>query len=152
MVAVREAKLEDEAQVFDLLRQLMTSATEGSPVNQPGGSSTYRAIIENGNLGTIFVAEEDGTLLGLVTLSYPLAVRCGGTYSCIEEFIVNEKARGKGVGGGLLEAAIARAKEMGCAELQVNHPSEIGYPVYIRHGWEDLGKHLNLYPARRETT
>ena len=49
----------------------------------------------------------------------------------------------------LLEAAIARAREKGCAELQVNRPSEMGYPVYLRHGWQDLGRHLNLYPGRQ---
>ncbi len=149
MVTIREARPEDEAQVFGLLRQLMSSAGEESAINRPEGSRTYRAILADDSLGTILVAEEDGTLLGLLTLSYPVAVRCGGIYSCIEEFVVDEKARGKGVGGRLLEAAIARAREKGCAELQVNRPSEMGYPVYLRHGWQDLGRHLNLYPGRQ---
>ena len=144
MVQVREATLEDEAAVFDLLRQLMTSATAESVINQPAGSDTFRQMVNNGETGTVFLAEEGGEMLGLITLSYPTAIRCGGIYSCIEEFIVTEKARGKGVGGALLEASIARATARGCYELQVNRPSELGFPVYLRHGWKDAGKSLLL--------
>ncbi len=147
MVNIREAKIEDQAEVFDLLRQLMTSATEESPINQPSAVETFRQVIEE-EKGTVLVAEEDGKMLGLITLSYPVAIRCGGIYSCIEEFIVTEQARGKGVGSRLLQAAIQKATEKGSYELQVNRPSELGYPLYMRHGWEDLGKHLNYYPGR----
>jgi GNAT superfamily N-acetyltransferase len=148
MVNIREATIEDQKEVFDLLRQLMTSANTDSPINQPSSIDTFRQVIEEGK-GTVLVAEEDGKMLGLLTLSYPVAIRCGGIYSCIEEFIVTEQARGKGVGGKLLEAAISKATEKGCYELQVNRPSELGYPVYMRHGWKDLGKHLNFYPGRQ---
>ena len=136
----------ERGDVFDLLRQLMNASGIESPFNQRRAVETFRRIVEEDE-GTILVAVEDGRVLGLVTLSYPLALRCGGSYSCIEEFIVSEQARGKGVGSMLLTAAIRRAKEKGSYELQVNRPSELGYPVYLRHGWSDLGKHLSLYPA-----
>ena len=150
MVNIREATIEDREEVFNLLRQLMTSATTESPINQPSSIETFRQVIEEGK-GTVLVAEEDGQMMGLLTLSYPVAIRCGGIYSCIEEFIVTEQARGKGVGGKLLETAISKATDKGCYELQVNRPSELGYPVYMRHGWKDLGKHLNYYPGRQST-
>ncbi len=150
MVTIREATINDQTVVFDLLRQLMAEATEESPVNQPGAIDTFRKVIEE-EQGTILLADEDGQVRGMITLSYPVAIRCGGAYSCIEEFIVTEQARGKGVGGKLLKAAIRKAAERGSYELQVNRPSEVGYPVYIRHGWKDLGKHLNLHPGSVET-
>jgi GNAT superfamily N-acetyltransferase len=147
MINVREATLEDQKEVFELLRQLMMAAADvESAIDQPSASEAFRQIIE-GKKGTVLLAEEDGNILGLVTLSYPLAIRCGGVYSCIEEFVVSEQARGKGVGGMLIEAAIKKASERGSYELQVNRPSELGYPVYLRHGWKDLGKHLNLHPV-----
>ncbi|MFQ5381647.1 MAG: GNAT family N-acetyltransferase [Dehalococcoidia bacterium] len=146
MVEVREATAADQEDVLGLLRQLMSAATEESAINQPSGIEVFRELLD-GRAGSVLVAEEDGVILGLITLSYPVAIRCGGPYSCIEEFIVSERARGKGVGGRLLEAAIAKAAERGCFELQVNRPSDLGYPVYIEHGWEDLGKHLSLRPV-----
>jgi len=147
MVTVRKATVKDREVVLDLIRQLMSSASEDSPINQPAAMETFQRVVEE-ELGTVLLAEEDGDALGLITLSYPTAIRCGGSYSCIEEFIVTEDARGKGVGGKLLKAAIQTATEKGCYELQVNRPSEVGYPVYLRYGWKDLGKHLNFYPGR----
>ena len=77
-------------------------------------------------------------------MSFPFATRCAGRYSCLEEVIVGEQLRGKGIGGKLLEAAIAEATEKGCYELQVNRTSEMGYPLYLHHGFLDMGKHVNL--------
>lgn len=148
MVNIREATLEDQASVFDLLRQLMSGAAEESPINQPSGAETFCSVVEDG-YGTILLAEEGGEMLGLVTLAYPVAIRCGGIYGSIEEFIVTERARGRGVGGKLLEAAIHKAEEKGCRELVVNRPSELGYPVYLRHGWKDVGRHLLMELPRQ---
>ncbi len=143
MVEIRDATLDDKEQVFDLCRQLMIGAAADSPVNQPSGEATFRELIET-DKGDIIVAVEDGTMLGLVTLAYLTTIRCGGIYASIEEFIVTEKARGKGVGGRLLEASITRASEVGCPEFVVQRPSDLGLPVYLRHGWKDAGKLLHM--------
>ena len=141
MVNIRMATPNDKEVVFDLLRQLMGSANDSSPINSSSGEQTFRQVLE-GDQGDLLLAEDAGVVLGLVTLAYPLAIRCGGTYSSIEEFIVNEKARGKGVGGKLLEAAIDLSRTHGCREMVVNRPSEVGLPVYLRMGWKDEGKCL----------
>jgi GNAT superfamily N-acetyltransferase len=145
---IRKATIEDEARVISLLKKLLIP---GGEVGQDWSdeSHVFRRIVENPELGTILVAEESGEIAGVTTLSFPTAIRCEGLYSCIEENIVDERFRGKGVGGKLLRAAIAEADEKGCDELQVNNPSEMGYPLYIRNGLEDKGKHLkiNLRPS-----
>jgi len=148
MLEIREATLDDKEQVFDLLRQLMEGATADNPVNQPSGEAIFRELVET-DKGDIYVAVEDGKMLGLVTLSYLITIRCGGIYGSIEDFIVTEQARGKGVGGKLLEASIARATEVGCGEFVVQRPSEMGTPVYLRHGWEDVGKLLYMTLPRK---
>ena len=141
MINIRKATLDDETRVIELIKEF----PEGEIVvdwNKAGAA--FREIIKDPDKGIVFVAEEDGTVAGVVTMSFPFATRCAGRYSCLEEVIVGEQLRGKGIGGKLLEAAIAEATEKGCYELQVNRPSEMGYPVYLRHGFLDLGKHLNL--------
>ncbi len=150
MIGIRKATIEDEAAVFDLLGQLQGSdAPPERPINWPGGVDVFREILRNDEKGTILVAEEDNEIVGIITLSYPIAIHCGGIYTYIEEFIVSQKMRGRGVGGQLLEAAIAEATLRGCHEIDVNRPSELGYPVYLEHGWEDLGKHLNMRLPRQ---
>ena len=150
MITIRKATMVDEAGVFGLLRQFSSGETSGESTDRwQGGTATFREIVSDEDKGTILVAEEDSDPVGVITLSYPVAIRCRGIYTCIEEFIVSASTRGKGVGGRLLEAAVAEATSKGCDEIQVNRPSELGYPVYLQHGWEDLGKHLNMKLPRK---
>jgi GNAT superfamily N-acetyltransferase len=137
---MRKAVAGDEPQFIGLIKLFPPDAVPMAGWDLMG--EAFQKIVNDPELGTIFVADDDGILLGVITLSYPMAARCGGIYSCIEEFIVSEKARGKGVGSGLLEAALKEARLKGCFEIQVNNPSQMGYPVYLRHGFEDTGKHL----------
>jgi GNAT superfamily N-acetyltransferase len=136
---IRKAVLADESAVISLLKKLLIPSGEVDE-KWNDDANLFRRIIENPALGTILVAEENGMIAGVTTLSYPAALRCSGLYACIEENIVAKEFRGKGVGGRLLEAAIAEATARGCSEIQVNAPSEMGYPLYMRHGFKDEGK------------
>jgi len=148
MINIRQATMGDEARVFDLLRQLLTPVAEHT-FDWTTAAVLFREIVNNNDKGTIILAEQDGEAVGLITQSYPVAIRCRGIYSCIEEFIVSEKVRGKGVGTRLLEASITEATDKGCDEIQVNGPSELGYPVYINQGFKDIGKHLKMRLPRQ---
>ena len=90
------------------------------------------------------VAEEGEEILGVISLSYPVAIRCSGPYARIEEYIVDEKSRGKGIGGLLLDAVINEARSMGCFDLQVNNPSDLGRPLYMKRCFEDGGEYMRL--------
>ena len=152
MLEICNATMEDERALFELLGQFAPENIPGTrPFESERGVATFREIVQNEDKGTVLLAKEEGDLLGICTLSYPTAIHCGGIYSCIEEFIVSEKSRGKGVGGKLLEAAVTWTTEKGCYEIQVNRPSELGYPVYLRHGFLDAGKHLLLRLPRQES-
>jgi len=146
MIAVRRATREDEGQVIALLNQFPPS--DQVIGDSPAVGVTFRQVVESPELGSILVAEDGGDIIGVITLSYPTAIRCGGLYTCVEEFIVGEQARGRGVGGRLLQAAIDEARESGCYEIQVNNPSDLGYPVYLRHGLTTIGRHLRMQLAR----
>ncbi len=142
MIKIRKATIKDEAKVFSLFRQFPSSER---PDNwQQFAARTFREVVKNEERGTILVAEQYGDVVGVLTLSYPVAIHCTGIYTCIEEFIVSNEMRGKGVGGQLLEAAIAEATAKGCYEIQINNPSELGYPVYLQHGLKDIGKHMKM--------
>jgi GNAT superfamily N-acetyltransferase len=136
---IRKATLNDESGVITLMKKLLIPAEEVRK-DWNDQACIFRRLVENPELGTILIADVDGEIAGVTTLSYPTAMRCNGPYSCIEENIVDERFRGKGIGGKLLQAAIAEATARGCDEIQVNAPSEMGYPLYMRHGFTDAGK------------
>ena len=143
MINIRKATVRDEAEVFNVLKMLLSPrATDSSLILTPVASATFRALVSNDDKGAVIVAEEEGRLVGLITLSYPIAIRCAGKYTCIEEFIVSETVRGRGVGTQLLQAALEEARKQGCFEIQVNAPTEMGYPLYIKQDIKDAGKHL----------
>lgn len=143
MINIRKATIDDESGVFDLLVNLLSpQANDINRVYTPATSRVFKEIVDDDSKGAIIVAEEDNQMVGLITLSYPVAMRCAGKYTCIEEFIVSESVRGRGVGTQLLEAALDEAKKQGCFEIQVNAPTEMGYPLYIRQDIKDAGKHL----------
>ncbi|MBW2675458.1 MAG: GNAT family N-acetyltransferase [Deltaproteobacteria bacterium] len=141
MKLIRKARKEDREQVIGLLKQF---PQEEIPIEWESAAATFLRLVVERERYSIFVAEENGRLLGVVTMSYPEAIRCCGVYTCIEEFIVAAEGRGKGIGGKLLAAAIEEASSRECYELQVNNPSVAGYPVYLKYDLQDLGKHLKL--------
>lgn len=138
---IRKAGSKDENHVISLINKFPSQEIE---IDMGAALQAYRQIMSSPELGCVFVAEEQDDILGVITLSFPFAMRCGGVYSCIEEFIVDERSRGKGLGGKLLKAAMSEAVSRGCHEIQVNNPSDVGYPVYLRYGWKDLGRHLKM--------
>ena len=145
MTIIRRACATDEEQVFHLFSKLTSrQRTDQYRVDQETGHTVFRNIVENPSLGVILVAQEGDELLGVISLSYPVAIRCSGPYARIEEYIVDETNRGKGIGGLLLDAAIKEARNMGCFDLQVNNPSELGRPLYLKRCFEDGGDYMRL--------
>ena len=90
------------------------------------------------------MAKEGEELLGVISLSYPIAIRCSGPYARIEEYIVDEASRGKGIGGMLLDSAIEEARASGCFDIQVNNPSDLGRPLYLKRAFEEGGDYMRL--------
>ena len=151
MIEIRKATIEDEAKIINILK-LLASVSEtpsDSSVDWQRAAIKFREIVKDDEKGVILFAEQDGEAVGAVTLSYPVAIRRGRQYTYIEEFIVTEQVRGKGVGGQLIEAAIAEAIAKGCYEMQVNSPSKLGYPVYVEHGLKTEGRHLTMKLPRQ---
>jgi GNAT superfamily N-acetyltransferase len=73
--------------------------------------------------GQVFLAEDNaGKLLGVATQSFAVAMRMAvvsarAEYTLLEELIVGEAGRGKGVGQILVQACLDSAKERGCANM-----------------------------------
>ena len=62
-------------------------------------------------------AEEDGKILGMASISFNLALRYNGEYCQLEELVVDQNARGKNVGGLLIEETLRLAKNRDCKEF-----------------------------------
>ena len=103
-------------------------------------AASFRRLIE-GERGAVIVAEEDGVVLGQISVSFNLAIRYPTGYAQIEELVVDEAARGKRAGAILVEAAIDLGRSRGLDEIGL-YPREETRPFYERLGFGYVGVEL----------
>jgi GNAT superfamily N-acetyltransferase len=87
--------------------------------------------------GLVRVGQNTGDLLGLVTLSWRAQLRLGGTLATIDELVVTEGARGKGVGSALVRVARDHARSLGAVRVQLE--TNRARDVYRRRFYPKLG-------------
>ena len=61
----------------------------------------------------LYVADENGDPIGLVTVSYTRVLALGGPRAVLDDLVVREDRRGAGVGRRLLDFALRRARKRG---------------------------------------
>lgn len=142
-VEIRTAVAADESRCIELLAALAGTTGTDRPSTQPPIRTTFRALLD-GSRGEILVADEDGELLGMASVSYNVAMRYGGEYCQLEELIVDPAARGKNVGARLVQTTVDRARARGCPEygLYLVESTEHNLAFYQKFGFEKVGSEL----------
>jgi GNAT superfamily N-acetyltransferase len=126
---IRRAIASDAAALAALSAQL------GYPAQPEEAAERLTAL----GAGALLVAEEDGSVLGWIHV-------CGirffqsPPFAEIGGLVVDEAARGKGVGKLLLEAAVGWAAEQGYGKLRVrsNVVREEAHRFYEREGFQRI--------------
>lgn len=118
-----------------LLPQLSTTAS-------PLDSAALAAIVDS-SASTLFVAFDDGVIVGTLTLvivSIPTGLR-----AWIEDVVVDEAARGAGVGAALSRAALEEARRRNVRSLELtSRPSrEAANAMYVKLGF--VQRNTNVY-------
>ena len=92
-------------------------------------------VLESSDIEFI-VARENGVILGMALLV--IIRKLEGDEANVQEVVVDEEARGKGVGRALMEAIIARAKERGVSKIELtSRPSRVAaHALYVKLGFE----------------
>jgi len=138
-ITIRPARAEDEARCLELLSLLRNEAPS------PGWSEAFRILLA-GERGQVLVADEAGTLLGSAAITFNVAMRFSGEYCQLEELIVDPAARGRNLGGRLIEGVIAAAQSRGCAEigLYLVDWSTGNRPFYEKYGFSVVGDEMRM--------
>lgn len=138
MISVEAAASVDDdlvAAVGALIPQLSSSSPP------PSRETLARIVADPG--ATLLVAYDVGRVVGMLTLitfEIPTAVR-----AWIEDVVVDEAARGRGVAALLVEAALERATERGArtVDLTSRPDREAANRLYVRMGFE--ARATNVY-------
>ncbi len=139
-VSIRDAEPSDRDRCVELLGQLGSFTGLGV---HAGASDMFDQLLDR-RRGRIIVAEEDGQILGVASVSYNLAMRYGGEYCQLEELIVDPAGRGKNIGGQLVAATVEHARARGCVEygLYLVDTTEQNQPFYEKYGFEKVGSEM----------
>jgi predicted N-acetyltransferase YhbS len=118
-VLVRPASLQDGVAVLSLLEDV------GYYPEPLAYARTYRKTLTNPHF-LVRVAEVDGKIVGLATLSLRYQIGVGGLVACLDELAVARDAD-KRVERALLQATVGRARSLGAVRV-VQRPNELTPP------------------------
>jgi len=136
------------ALIEELLAELGEEGQEFASIDHDKLRADIESNLESGRFLALLAEDESGTAVGVLTLSKSFALYAGGEYGTIDEMYVRPGHRGSGVGGQLVQAAVAIAREKGWYRLDVTGPAdpqdERAVRFYERLGFEFTGPKLRL--------
>jgi ribosomal protein S18 acetylase RimI-like enzyme len=139
-VSIRAASEVDDALVAAFAR-LIPQLSSSSPAPS---AADLLAIVDNPN-SVLFIAEADGEVVGSLTLAlYRIPT---GLKAWIEDVVVDDAARGNGVGEALNQAAIAEARKRGAKNVSLTSRAsrEAANRLYQRLGFTPYETNLYRY-------
>jgi GNAT superfamily N-acetyltransferase len=120
----------------------------GKPAATPALEEAARTLISDPEAGVLLVAENQGNIVGVLGVSWQIAIRVPGCYGLIQELWVHPAWRGMRVGGDLLIALFELARERRVARLEVGLPSD-RFPhlsateaFYMNNGFTPIGMRM----------
>lgn len=143
MKLIREAVKDDSHQLFVLYRMLVPNSrklhVEGEQIEK----------IKADPMNFVFVYEDDGLLLGTITLNICLQALHGfRPYAIVENIIVHEKHRSKEIGKKLLQHVEDYCRTIECHKIMLisNSTRTRAHKFFERLGYDGLiGKGFKKY-------
>lgn len=134
---IRQATIEDSAVIAQWMAQLIeTSGYEGWQVSPEQIEENLREMADS-DAYQVLLAEDEGQVLGLLSLSFRHTLFHPAPSALIDELVVEQSHRRQGVGQQLMAEAIERCRAAGCCEIEVSteQSNEAAQEFYRRHGF-----------------
>lgn len=133
---IREAKNDDLQAIYELIDEL--EATHFEFTNFEKG---FRFNSNQPNI-YYYVAEHLGLVVGFISIHTQFLLHHNGFIGEIQELIVSEKYRGKGIGQKLIKKAIELAETIGMEQLEVttNIKRERTHQFYRKNNFIETSK------------
>lgn len=130
MVKIRKAELSDAPQLYPLLCEL-----EEKTLDRAGFDEAFTSNLRSESIHYL-VAEENGRLVGFVSVHIQSLLHHTGKIAEVQELVVTGEKRRTGLGAILFARAKKIADEQGCAQLEVscNRRRENSHGFYESQG------------------
>jgi len=146
MTTFRPAAAADVDGIVGLMRAFY--ADDGYPFDEATARAALAGLAREPARGAVWVAEADGGIAAylIVTLGYSL--ECGGLDAMVDEVVVAEGARGRGLGREALAVAEAYCRRAGVRvlRLEVEPDKDGAQRLYQRVGFVEHRRRLMSKP------
>ena len=137
---IRRAEKADYQMIKDLVKELFDTLGIKDGMDEDLAQDKFEDILSEPKV-MVIVAEVNDRVIGYLTINFNKSFLDAGDSAVIDELMVTEKERGKGVGRLLVEYAIEISKHSGCSEVGVS--TEFGnmnaQKFYDKCGFKVLG-------------
>lgn len=140
---IREATERDLDGVLALMRLLYQA--DGYPFDEAEARRAVTGLLADRALGRLWVVDDGGDeIAGYLALTFGYSLEYRGRDAFVDEVVVAEGHRGRGLGTALLERAEAecRAESVRALHLEVERGKDATIGLYRRLGFEDQGRLL----------
>jgi GNAT superfamily N-acetyltransferase len=111
-----KAAFSDINELVDLLTILFEQEAEFVP-NPQAQKKALGKIILDPKIGIVFVAKEQGQVVGMINLLFTESTALGAKVAILEDMVIHPLHRGLGIGTQLIEYVIQEAKKLECKRI-----------------------------------
>jgi GNAT superfamily N-acetyltransferase len=122
-MSVRTATVDDAPAVASAVEELLIELGGERPPTAALEEGA-RTLVEDRDAGILLVAEDDGSIVGILAASWQYAIHVPGRYGTIQDLWVHPEWRSRALGRELVLALVKRAAEVGVPRLEVGLPQE----------------------------
>lgn len=135
---IRSAKESDYEQLMQLYNNFV-----GDDRYSKHDSDSFEEVLNSPN-NFVFVAEDNGQIIGLAAFSVRNVIRYPKQIAELDELFVSQEYRQKGVGKLLMQKVEEKAKELNCYRLYVEsqYKHETAHKFYEQLGYTNYGYHF----------
>ena len=138
MVSIRLAEESDEASVYELVTALMAVSLDRKSFHE-----VFARNLRDDKV-LYYVVERDGFVIGFASLHIEPQLHHAGLVGEIQELIVHETVRDKGIGAQLVSQLEQEAEKRGCVSIEVTTKN---FRVDAQRFYEQVGfkrTHVNF--------
>lgn len=145
---IRPAQSHDAVEVGGMISKLLRELYPLlSHQYQPEATiATARRLLEDRAYSALLAVDDLGTIGGVVGLSECKAIYAHGVFGEIAELYVEPRFRSTGVGGQLIDAALAHGRSCNWSMIEVGAPDvprwQRTVDFYVRRGFVEVGPRL----------
>lgn len=146
-IGIRRALTQDLEALVRLLGEIHVGESEIDPPGEAKAASVFDAVLAQPGR-TLLVAEEAGRVVGSAdVLVVPNLTHGAAPWAIVENVVVAEESRRKGIGRSLMQEAIALARATGCYKVQLlsNRKRNEAHLFYLGLGFADSAEGFRLY-------